>query len=619
MPSDMLHISHRDQSCDETTNAILSQIMLNMHGGLVVNWYCLCGNFVYNRRFCPKCRLVRFSLEESPILDYWGLKVGETKNGLPFNFPPNLFSTHLLISGQTGSGKTRFAMNLVSKAEKSYIRPKLLIVDVEGEWKNIIPNLKGETKYYSVDQNLKINPFDLKDPALIRELLRETVFKGIEKEYQDLSAQMNFVLQETIRESNNMEELIKNIKSYDREKLTSIQKTKTALLVRLDPFLRSPLKEIFLCNKSNPDFTKIDQKNIVIDLHALDSLVAYNSELRLIYNVITVYFLRKMLDKEPDNVVTNLFVADEAQLLVPRILHKLVVTESWPATEFATRLRKRGCGIILITQSPSNIEKDIIKNSGTKISFRLQHQEDIKLIAESAGFTDPVEIDYLSNQFVNLPNREAIMCTFGHEPFLITAEEFDAKPYEPEIVPDFVPEIIKSSPDEEVFLENIKSSPFLPVRQRRKILGWNDKKYSDVVKSLLSKKKIEIQKAKLGRGAPIILYQTPQKIPSTRHQFYVDWISQKLAKLKLDTVNNIKEGPDIEIPKINAAIEIELGTSDVHFNISQNITKYKTVVVTSDEKKLLETLSSQNKARNVLFLPIQNVPVFFEKILNDMN
>src|SRR3989344_8737315 len=103
MSSNMLHAPHRDQSCDETTKAILSQIVLNMHGGLVVNWYCLCGNFVYNRRFCPKCKLVRFSLEESPILDYWGLKVGSTKNGLPFNFPPNLFSTHLLISGQTGS------------------------------------------------------------------------------------------------------------------------------------------------------------------------------------------------------------------------------------------------------------------------------------------------------------------------------------------------------------------------------------------------------------------------------------------------------------------------------------------------------------------------------------
>jgi hypothetical protein len=114
---------------------------------------------------------------------------------------------------------------------------KLLIIDIEGEWKNIISKLKNRTEYFAVDKNLKINPFDLDDPALIRELMRETVFKGIEKEYVDLSVQMNFVLQDAISESRNMEELIRNIKNYSKQKLTSLEKTKTALLVRLDPFM----------------------------------------------------------------------------------------------------------------------------------------------------------------------------------------------------------------------------------------------------------------------------------------------------------------------------------------------------------------------------------------------
>ena len=110
----------------------------------------------------------------------------------------------------------------------------------------------------------------------------------------------------------------------------------------------------------------MDKQNIMINLHSLDSKVSYREEIRLIYNIITTYYLRKMLSRESTNYVSNLFIADEAQLLVPKILHKLVITESWPATEFATRLRKRGCGLILITQSPSNIESDIFKNVGTK-------------------------------------------------------------------------------------------------------------------------------------------------------------------------------------------------------------------------------------------------------------
>lgn len=583
-----------------------------------MNWQCICGNYVMGKRFCPRCKIMRFSLSDAPVLDYWGIRMGRTKNGLPFNLPQNLLSTHVLVSGQTGSGKTRFAMNLVSKVERT--KPHVLIIDVEGEWKRTIPLLKKETRYYSVDKNLRINPFDLNDPALIRELLRETVFKGIEKEYTDLSAQMNFVLQDTIKESSNMDELIQNIKSYGRQKLTALQKTKTALLVRLDPFLRSPLKEIFMCTKSNPDFANIDHRNTVIDLHALDALVAYSSELRLIYNVITVYFLRKMLSKDPDNVLTNLFVADEAQMLVPKILRKLIITESWPATEFATRLRKRGCGMVLITQSPGNIEQDIFKNTATKISFRLQHQDDIKLIAESIGFTDIVEKEFLSNHFVNLPNRDAIVCTYGHEPFVITSDELDLPNHDPELIEPTGPEprhIL--SRDESVFLESIDNEPFLSVRQRRGRLNWNDRRYSSTVDSLLSKRMIEVQKAKLGRGAPIVLYQRPGKIPSVRHQFYVNWISEKLKDMNLKTVRNIRKGPDIEIPSMDCAIEVELGTSDVHSNISRNVTKHKTVIVTSDDRKLLESLSRENTAQNLLFLQIRDVPAFFEKMRKGKN
>lgn len=238
------------------------------------NWYCIYGNFVMGRRFCPRYKLMRFKLERPIILDYFGLNVGTVTDGLLFNLPVSCLAEHVLITGQTGTDKTRFAMNLAIKAENYSPVQKinLLVVDVEGEWKSIIPKMKNEIEYFSVDKNLKINPFDLVDPALIRELFRETIFKGIEKEYVDLSAQMNFVLQETINDSHNMEELIKNIKNYNKQKLTGLDKTKTALLVRLDPFMRPPLKEIFFCKKSNPDFNNIDNHNIIIDLHALDKL-----------------------------------------------------------------------------------------------------------------------------------------------------------------------------------------------------------------------------------------------------------------------------------------------------------------------------------------------------------
>lgn len=619
MPGDMLHAAHGGKDRDEAAAAVRAQTVLDLQGGVVMqNWYCMCGNFVREKRFCPRCKLMRFKIENSPILDYWGLNVGELTNGLPFNFPINYLSSHLLLCGQTGTGKTRLAQKICVEVENyvSNQRIKLLIVDVEGEWKNIIPKLKNWTEYFSVDKNLKINPFDLEDPALIRELMRETVFKGIEKEYVDLSAQMNFVLQEAINESRNMEELIRNIKSYDRQKLTALDKTKTALLVRLDPFMRSPLKEIFFCKKSNPDFSKLDDHNIIIDLHALDSLVAYGSELRLIYNTITTYFLRKMLNRGTCDWVSNLFVADEAQLLVPKILRKIIVTESWPATEFATRLRKRGCGILMITQSPSNIEKDILKNVGTKIAFRLQHQEDIKLMAEAAGFMDYTEYEFLSDRFVRLPRKSAIVITSGHEPFLVTAADFEVENHNvsPEILEASEEKIEESNPDEQTFLETIEREPFISVRKRRTSLGWNDKRYYRTVESLIEKRKIEIGKVRVGRGSPTVLYQKTGKIPSIRHEYYVHWLVEKIREKGFETRTNILEGPDIEIPKIRTVIEVELGKSDVHSNLARNVQKFDSVIVCSDQKKLLQSLSSQNKSDKVLFSQIENVPALVGKM-----
>lgn len=89
------------------------------------NWSCICGNFVREKRFCPRCKLVRFRLEHPTILDYFGMKVGTVADGLPFNFPVNCLAEHVLITGMTGTGKSRFATNLSVKAENETLPQKV--------------------------------------------------------------------------------------------------------------------------------------------------------------------------------------------------------------------------------------------------------------------------------------------------------------------------------------------------------------------------------------------------------------------------------------------------------------------------------------------------------------
>jgi hypothetical protein len=324
-----------------------------------------------------------------------------------------------------------------------------------------------------------------------------------------------------------------------------------------------------------------------------------------------------MLNRGTCDCVSNLFIADEAQLLVPKILHKIVVTESWPATEFAVRLRKRGCGLLLITQSPSNIEKDIFKNVGTKFAFRLQFEEDIRLISEAAGFFDQVEFEYLADRMVRLPQKTAVVCTSGHEPFLMTTDDFDIPSFNVKVEKleelDDLSEIYDR--DETTFLESIEREPFISVRGRRAALGWNDRRYYKTVESLTKKGAIEIETVRMGRGSPTVLYQKKGSVPSVRHEYYVHWINKWLKAKGFETKTNVKEGPDIVIPKIRTAIEVELGRSDVHSNIERNVHQFDRVIVCSDQKKLIESLSRQTESNKILFLPIEKVPAAFEKIL----
>ena len=552
-------------------------------------------------------------------MDYFGLKIGYVTDGLSFNLPIDRLGKHVMISGQTGTGKSRLAMKLAVKAENynQNNRIKLLVIDVEGEWSGIIPYLNEKTQYLAVGQNLRINPFDLRDPALIRELMRETVFKGIEKEYSDLSAQMNFVLNDTIAKSKNIAELVHKIKNYHDHKLTALDRTKTALLVRLDPFMRSPLKEIFGCKKSSIDLERLDEQNIVIDLHSLDAKVAYKTELRLIYNTISIHYLRKMLNRGSKSLVSNLFIADEAQLLVPKILHKLVVTESWPATEFATRLRKRGCGLVLITQSPSNIEVDIFKNIGTKISFRLQYLEDIKLISESCGFLDPTEIQFLADRFVRLGQREAIVSTYDREPFLITSAGFEPQNYVPNVIPLEEDESIEEeeeqdkelSPEELDFVNSISEKPYLSRTERKILLKFDAFRYSEIVDSLLKKGIIEKMNVYLGRGRPKTLYQKKGQIPSVKHEFYVNYLVSFFKENGLKATTS-QIGPDIVIPKLKTAINVELGTSDIAGNIRLALEDFDFVVTCSDDERVLEKIPKiSNNTRKAL---VWDVPKLFE-------
>jgi len=585
-------------------------------GVLMKYWVCTtCGRLTpAGSGFCTYCKAPLPSFMNSPDQNNNGIFLGfnqDNKFFLPLEFLPY----HFAFYGVTGSGKTRLAMKLAIEAENAGLN--LLILDVEGEWRNIIPELKGKTEYYETERNLKINPFDLNDVGLVKLLLKETIFKGIEVEYRDLSPQMNYVLNKCIEKSTSIPELIENVVNYQEEnlpfKLINLDRTKTALLVRLEPYKSNPaLNEIFYCYKSSLDLNKLDDRNVVFNLHPLESKVAYNVELRLAYNTIAIAYLRQALARQPTDSVKHMFIADEAQMLAPKILRKLVVTDTWATTEFATRLRKRGESLVIISQSPANIEDDIRKNSQNVFIFRLQDSEDISTACGLLGYSSNTAKEYLSQIISRLEQREAIVKSpASKEPFIVTAPEVIVKPISEQEIRKYLQKVeIELTDLEREFLESINEKPFIPMVERRKLLGWDKEKYSEVVDKLISKGVIEKVRVPVGKGRPLVLYQIKGKRPSVKHEYYVYWIVNELTNkgLVCRIAKIGEEKPDIEIPSLKTVINIELGKSEVEKNIQSTLERFEKIIICSDNKALLKRLREQNKDKRVLISEVWNVP-----------
>jgi hypothetical protein len=182
----------------------------------------------------------------------------------------------------------------------------------------------------------------------------ETIFKGIESEYRDISPQMNYLLDKCILVSKSIPQLIANIITYRPQlefPLRNLDLTRTALLTRLNPFRDNPvLRSIFFVQKSSLDMTSLKGKNLVVNLHGLEMKVAYKNELRLIYNILSIAYLREALKKEDAKTTENMFIADEAQLLVPKILQKAVVTDRFCHTP--KKARRISCHNIAVACQP---------------------------------------------------------------------------------------------------------------------------------------------------------------------------------------------------------------------------------------------------------------------------
>jgi len=153
---------------------------------------------------------------------------------------------------------------------------------------------------------------------------------------------------------------------------------------------------------------------------------------------------------------------------------------------------------------------------------------------------------------------------------------------------------------EEVLAEHWRL--FFNWQGRREWLGFSKEEYSKVVESLISKGIIERVSVSMGKGRPIVLYQVKGRRPSVKHEYYVYWLLDKLTSkglvCRLARIGEAK--PDIWVPKLSLAINVELGKSNIEENVKKALKEFKKVIVCSDDRKILGRIKKKFKDRRLI-------------------
>ncbi|RLE49341.1 MAG: hypothetical protein DRJ31_05320 [Candidatus Methanomethylicota archaeon] len=319
-------------------------------------------------------------------LDPLGVSIGWYIGGgrtSAVKIPLSDFDKHVVIVGATGSGKSTTAITLSILLRKLGI--DVLILDWHGEHRESV--LKNGGVVYTPGGSLypiAINPLDASPSVNINEHI-ETITNMFTEIFSFTPAQ-SFMFREALKNAYassferppTISDLVQHIglmpirSSWDHE-------TKMALLRRLKILTEGTAGEAMNKQSSIP-ITHLLSGFVSIELSHINDLTA--RQILASFILRSLYVIRS---KNPPSRLQHVTVIEEAKNLMPsnaQISGQVVIEH------LINEMRKFGECIVIVTQSPATISKDIIRNAGIKIIHALRSGEDIRVIRDSLSLTE---------------------------------------------------------------------------------------------------------------------------------------------------------------------------------------------------------------------------------------
>jgi DNA helicase HerA-like ATPase len=284
-----------------------------------------------------------------------GLYIGDTLTGIPTKIilRREAIQRHFFIGGTTGSGKS-YAMGVVAEELRKHDLP-VVFIDTQDEYSTLVEKLGGHVRVPGEDFNIRISSLTERElisliPAIQESELQQDIVAGAFNELMD-------ELQGRKRDKFVIDDLVDRIDTVgptltDRQHSIQLAKRRTSFLKRNDIFGEG-----------------IGRENWPQTMYPCMAIRCKGLTVMNLQTVATAV-LRELQDLRLRGFIPPyVAVIDEAHLFVPE-------GEGSPCKQIireGVRIgRHHGICMVLLTQSPVDIDKSVIRQCNTRMIFALE-------------------------------------------------------------------------------------------------------------------------------------------------------------------------------------------------------------------------------------------------------
>ncbi len=263
---------------------------------------------------------------------------------------------HVLITGTTGSGKSHTAA-LITKRASEKLGLKVVVLDWHGEYTSLLQDYEYIDPY---DNPVALFTGDPDDISVLSSIL-------------DLTPPQEYLLEKILRRNTNVVKsinfLLDYIESYPEES-NWMRETKLSLHRRLSLLVRENNSTLFEARgKSDLKSLGLTSKPVIVDLARIRDV-----SIRRLY---ASFLLKRIAPSNPGREKNLLVVLEEAY----NYLSKIQPVK--PICEMLREIRKFGVGLIIVSQSISQLVDDVSMNTNTKIIHAVKSKQDLEVIEKS--------------------------------------------------------------------------------------------------------------------------------------------------------------------------------------------------------------------------------------------